>query len=141
MKRGAPLKAKKPMRKRSRKREAYLASPERDEGKAHMARVIGLNAVSAKRRAHKAAEKAQGAWGHMERVKALPCVCCHAPPPSQAHHVTGDGKRRSDWRVIPLCYDCHQGPNGYHAAKRSWVERHGPDFEFLEVVHCILQSQ
>jgi hypothetical protein len=93
-----------------------------------------LARVSARKRKHKAAEKAAGSWEHMARVKALPCIACGAPPPSSAHHVTGDKQPRSDWRVIPLCYDCHQGPQGYHAAKRSWVARHGPDYGFLGLV-------
>jgi hypothetical protein len=112
MKRGKPLQAKTPMRK-----------------------------VSAKKRSRKAEEKAAGAWEHMAAVKALPCCACGASPPSQAHHVTGDKQPRSDWRVIPLCYDCHQGPHGYHAAKRSWVDRHGPDYEFLKIVQMALDGQ
>lgn len=100
-----------------------------------------LNPVSAKRRARKAREKAGGAWQHMERVKRLPCVACGAPPPSYAHHVTGDQKPRSDFRVLPLCYDCHQGPDGYHAAKRAWVERHGPDYLLLPRVADMLRAQ
>lgn len=99
-----------------------------------------VNKVSIKRKAKKATEKAQGAWEHMARVKGLPCVACNAPPPSQAHHVTGDNQPRSDWRVISLCYSCHQGPQGYHAAKRSWVARHGPDYEFLPIVAEILRN-
>ena len=98
----------------------------------------GLAPISPKKRKHKADEKAAGAREHMARVKALPCVACGAPPPSSAHHVNGDWKPRSDWRVIPLCYACHQGPQGYHAAKRSWVARHGPDYEFLPVVANML---
>jgi hypothetical protein len=76
----------------------------------------------------------------MARVKALPCICCRAPPPSDAHHVNGDGKPRSDWRVIPLCYNCHRGPHGYHAAKRSWVARFGPDYEMLPLVEALLRK-
>jgi len=98
-----------------------------------------IRKVSAKKRARKAAEKANGAWEHMEAVKGLPCCACGAAPPSQAHHVTGDKKPRSDWRVIPLCFDCHQGPRGYHADKRSWVERHGPDYGFLDMVKKTLE--
>ena len=77
---------------------------------------------------------------HMARVKMLPCVACGCAPPSSAHHVTGDKQPRSDWRVIPLCYDCHQGPQGYHAAKRSWIARHGQDYEFLSVVQNLLTT-
>jgi hypothetical protein len=97
-----------------------------------------LRKVSAKKRAHKATERAAGAWEHMAAVKMLPCIACGSPPPSQAHHVTGDKQPRSDWRVIPLCWACHQGPDGYHAAKRSWVAIHGPDFELLPKVAQML---
>ena len=38
-------KRRKPVRKRSRKREAYLASPEREAGEAHMARVAQLPCI------------------------------------------------------------------------------------------------
>ena len=110
--RGKPLQAKKPMRKRSKKRASYMASQARQDGLAHMG-----------------------------RVKALPCICCGAPPPSQAHHVTGDKMPRDDMRVLPLCYECHQGPNGYHAAKRTWVARHGPDYMLLDKVSEMLKAQ
>ena len=103
-------------------------------------RKTALRHVSHKKLAHKAAEKAQGAWEHMAQVKALPCVICGAAPPSQAHHVTGDKLPRSDWRVIPLCYECHQGPQGYHAAKRSWVARNGPDYSYLDRVKDALSK-
>jgi hypothetical protein len=94
-----------PIPRRSKKRAAYMASPEREAGVAHML-----------------------------AVKALPCIACGAPPPSHAHHVTGDGMPRDDMRVIPLCHDCHTGQNGYHNAKRSWVARHGRDCDLLPKV-------
>lgn len=100
-----------------------------------------LRPLSAKRARRKAREKSGGAWAHMAAVKELPCMVCGAPPPSQAHHVTGDGQPRSDWRVIPLCYDCHQGPSGYHMAKRSWVARNGPDHEMLADVADLLRRK
>lgn len=87
--------------------------------------------ISAKKRAHKAAERAAGAWEHMAWVKTHPCAACGAPGPSEAHHVTGDKMPRSDFRVIALCPPCHTGPNGYHRAKRTWVAMHGPDYGFL----------
>lgn len=105
MKRTARLAAKTPMRRRSPKRAAYMASDARSE-----------------------------AVQHMMAVKGLPCCACGAPPPSAAHHVTGDKMPRNDLRVIPLCWSCHQGPDGYHAAKRTWVERHGPDYGFLRAI-------
>lgn len=97
-----------------------------------------LPPVSPKRRAVKSAEKAGGAWRHMAAVKAMPCIACGAAGPSEAHHVTGDGRRRSDWRVIPLCAPCHRGPDGYHLNKRSWVARHGRDCDFLPQVAAML---
>ena len=93
---------------------------------------------SAKMTAHKAAEHARGGTDHMMAVKALPCVCCHAPPPSEAHHVKDGGKARSDFRVIPLCYECHRGQHGYHNAKRSWRARYGLDCDLLPIVDAML---
>jgi len=37
--------------------------------------------------------------------------------PATLHHPRygeGKGQRASDWLVIPLCPDCHQGPQGVH---------------------------
>ena len=104
------------------------------KGQAKAKKPKGLRQVSAKRAKRKATEKSDGAWQHMEAVKSLPCITCGHPAPSYAHHVTGDKQPRSDWRVIPLCYECHQGRDGYHAAKRSWVAKHGPDYLLLDQV-------
>jgi len=98
-----------PLRQRSRRRQAYMASTLRAEGVAHML-----------------------------AVKGLPCIACGAPPPSYAHHVTGDKLPRCDFRVLPLCYACHQGPDGYHLSKRAWVARHGRDCDLLPAVAAML---
>lgn len=97
----------------------------------------GLRPVSAKKAAKKRQEAADGAREHMARVAALPCLVCGAWP-VEVHHVTGDKKRRSDFRVIPLCYECHRGSNGYHTTKASWVAKNGPDYLMLDVVAKIL---
>ena len=97
------------MRRQSHRRQFYMASEQRAEGVAHML-----------------------------AVKALPCIACGAPPPSYAHHVTGDKMPRCDFRVLPLCYACHQGPDGYHLSKRSWVARHGRDCDLLPAVAAML---
>ena len=78
------------------------------------------------------------ARAHIARVKALPCVICHKPGPSDAHHVFhdryGTGKP-SDFATIPLCKQHHQdGPDAIHNAKATWRELHGPDHGFLEQV-------
>jgi hypothetical protein len=111
IKRGKPLTASKPLRKQSLKRKSYRQSAARADGVAHML-----------------------------AVKELPCICCGHPPPSYAHHVTGDKMPRDDLRVLPLCYACHQGPDGYHAAKRSWVAKHGPDYMLLDRVAEMLNG-
>jgi hypothetical protein len=106
------LKASKPLRKQSPKRVAYRQSAARADGVAHML-----------------------------AVKALPCICCGHPPPSYAHHCSSHGMARDDMAVLPLCYECHQGPQGYHAAKRSWVARYGQDVDLLPRVQMMLDGQ
>ena len=53
---------------------------------------------------------------HLARVKELPCSVCDAPGPSYAHHID----QASAWTCVALCYDCHQGPNGWHGTKALW---------------------
>lgn len=60
---------------------------------------------------HTAAESA-----HLEAVKGVPCVICDAPAPSLAHHVNqGD-----HYTTVALCWECHQGPQGWHGTKTLW---------------------
>ena len=106
-----PRKAHKHLPRRSAKRKAYMASQARVDGVAHML-----------------------------AVKAMSCICCGHPPPSSAHHVNGDGKPRNDMRVLPLCWECHQGQNGYHNAKAAWVANHGPDYGLLARVDVMLKN-
>jgi hypothetical protein len=84
------------------------------------------------------------AKAHLARVKALPCVVCHRPGPSDAHHVISGrygSRKASDFETIPLCKDCHQGPHGIHSAKASWISVNGNDFDFLPVVADMLAGQ
>ena len=99
-----------------------------------------MRKVSKKRAAYLSSQARQDGLAHMERVKGLPCICCNMPPPNSAHHVTGDGMPRDDMWVLPLCYDCHQGQNGYHNAKAEWVAKYGRDFELLPIVARMLNS-
>ena len=109
-------KARKPIRKVSKKRAAHQRSP---EGKAELA------------------------W--MGRVKQLPCVICDAPPPSDAHHLMHGryGNRKpSGYNTIPLCKNCHQdGPEAFHKGKKTWKAKHGPDYGFLPLVRALLDPQ
>jgi len=58
----------------------------------------------------------QAEAAHIERVKSLACGLCDAPGPSFAHHI----KQGQHWTVIPLCYECHQGKDGWHGTKVLW---------------------
>ena len=84
------------------------------------------------------------ARAYMARVKALPCVICHRPGPSDAHHIICDRygtNKASDFDVISLCKAHHQdGPEAIHNGKESWVKKHGPDHAYLEVVKEWLAS-
>ena len=79
----------------------------------------------------------KAARAHIAAVKSLPCVICLRPGPSDAHHVIcnryGQGKV-SDFDVIPLCKAHHQdGPEAIHNGKASWVDKHGPDWMYLDL--------
>lgn len=73
---------------------------------------------------------------YMGKVKQLPCCICGKPGPSDAHHpICGryGGKRNNHFDVIPLCKECHQhGPLAIHNDKTAWVERNGPDTDYVE---------
>ncbi len=51
-------------------------------------------------------------------VAALGCLICQAP--ACLHHVRegqGMSQRASDWLVVPLCREHHQGKSGIHGGK------------------------
>jgi len=86
--------------------------------------------MSAKKRAHKAKERALGASEHMEWVKGLPCLVCGCYG-VEVHH---EGKPRSDFNVLPLCPPHHRreyGPGAYHYSPRAFYARHGSSEELL----------
>ena len=53
---------------------------------------------------------------HIARVKELPCSVCDAPGPSSAHHIN----QGQHFTTVALCWDCHQGVNGWHGTKALW---------------------
>lgn len=86
--------------------------------------------ISAKKRAHRAAERALGAWEHMEWVKGLPCLVCGCYG-VEVHH---EGKPRSDFNVLPLCPRHHRreyGPGAYHYSPKAFYALHGSSAELL----------
>lgn len=58
---------------------------------------------------------------YKSRVAGLGCVLCHhvgyGHVGASLHHVRegqGMGQRASDWLVVPLCREHHQGATGFH---------------------------
>lgn len=68
-------------------------------------------------------------------------MACGAPGPSYAHHCIARGMARDDMQTISLCWACHQGPNGIHAAKKSWEARHGYDVDMVPRVMYLLYGE
>lgn len=66
---------------------------------------------------------------HMQRVvdwaTNAGCVVCGAPF-AHLHHILEDrtpGRKSSDFLVVPLCYECHQGTHGIHGTRDRWKNR------------------
>lgn len=74
-------------------------------------------------RAHTRAESE-----HIAAVKALPCVVCDAPAPSEAHHIV----QGQHFTTVALCADCHRGSeNGWHGRKTMWRIRKWSELDAL----------
>jgi hypothetical protein len=54
---------------------------------------------------------------HIARIKAMNCIICDNPAPSECHEI-----HQGQWYTsMPLCADCHRGSiNGIHGQKRLW---------------------
>lgn len=55
---------------------------------------------------------------YLARIRALGCVVCEhllgvKDQPAAAHHLF-DAHERDDYLTAALCYDHHQGPQGFH---------------------------
>ena len=69
----------------------------------------------------------------LNAVRALPCVKCGKPAPSEACHANwgefgkGVGIKASDEYTIPLCHKCHYEFDTYSSLKRdeskAWFEQ------------------
>ncbi len=67
--------------------------------------------------------------------EALPPLAVIAPvvtvtvcgaPFAHLHHILEDrtpGRKSSDFLVVPLCYECHQGTHGIHGTRDRWKNR------------------
>lgn len=66
---------------------------------------------------------------HIQRVAELAsesgCVVC-GEPFAHIHHMLEDrtpGRRSSDWLVMGLCWECHEGRHGIHGDRDRWKLR------------------
>jgi hypothetical protein len=64
---------------------------------------------------------------HLEAVKSVACVICDAPPPSAAHHI----QQGDHFTTVALCWECHQGPMGWHGTKVLWRVRKWDELDAL----------
>ena len=46
----------------------------------------------------------------------------------------GMGQKNSHYMVLPLCWEHHQGQDGFHHAPKTWQEKYGTEAELLEWV-------
>lgn len=65
---------------------------------------------------------------HIERIKAMACVLCDAPGPSECHEI-----KQGQWFTsMPLCADCHRGSvNGLHGQRAMWRVRKMDELDAL----------
>lgn len=82
---------------------------------------------------------------HIDRVGRLPCVACRVlsgedTRPVEIHHIEADRHPFSDFLVLPLCYEHHQGFTGVHGRHRLGFEKlHGvTQVQLLGVVISML---
>ena len=66
---------------------------------------------------------------HLAAVKSVACSVCDAPAPSAAHHIK-QGQHRT---TVALCWECHQGKQGWHGDKTLWRIRKMDELDALAV--------
>jgi hypothetical protein len=77
---------------------------------------------------------------HLAAIKHLPCIICHRPPISEAHHITQCGRRLGHYFTLPLCIDCHRGNDGFSGINRSaWDKSLKNQLELLAQTYKALE--
>ncbi len=84
---------------------------------------------------------------YLDRVRALGCLLCqrlgYSETPASLHHPrTGQGmsQKASDWCVIPLCHEHHQGDSGIHGTRSAWKQAQVDEMDLLGEVNQRLNS-
>ena len=79
----------------------------------------------------------------LNRISNFGCVVCRKhheivdAPPANCHHIRqgmGAGQKNSHYMVLPLCWEHHQGQDGFHSAPKTWQDKYGTEAELLEWV-------
>lgn len=69
---------------------------------------------------------------HLNWVASNPCCVCGSFI-VQVHHIRHFGEARDDKRTIPLCWNHHLGPDGFHTlGKKVWPEKYGYELDMLK---------
>lgn len=64
----------------------------------------------------------------MGRVAALGCLVCDSP--ANVHHIRTE-RIKSDFLVIPLCREHHQGDFSIHGSKEQFTNIYGSELHML----------
>ena len=85
---------------------------------------------------------------HMNSVASLGCIACQIidipDSPACIHHVREHSGRRDHMKVLPLCYEHHQGgifDVAIHKSKKRFEATFGTQEELLEMVDKLLSNQ
>jgi hypothetical protein len=86
---------------------------------------------------------------HMAKVAALGCIVCWnengVNTPAAIHHIDGKTKKGSHFKVLPLCFEHHQGGCGEgrfisrHPWKKRFEKAYGTEQELLEQVNRLVE--
>ena len=90
---------------------------------------------------------------YLAAIHTLPCCICQAfgevqTTPTEAHH-TFCGRysmaKTPDMQAIPLCDGHHQGKFeagklAIHQSKAAWVEKYGPDTDYIAATQDALEN-
>jgi hypothetical protein len=106
-----PKKARKPIARMSKKRKAYMESPERLAGLAHMGRVVQMG-----------------------------CIVCGARP-VEVHHATKPRDDFKVLPLCPPHHRREFGPGAYHYSPKAFIAKYGDIKTLLAVVADMLAGQ
>jgi len=64
----------------------------------------------------------------MGKVAALGCLVCDSP--ANVHHIRTE-RIKSDFLVVPLCREHHQGDFSIHSSKEQFTNIYGSELHLL----------